>query len=276
MTAHADNRFSPDDLDRLRRETFVGAIDYHPQLGSTNDRALELAGDLDSEFPLLVLTESQTAGRGRGSNQWWASEGALTFSIMLATDVATLPTERWPQVSLTVGLAISEALESLLARGVPPTSQTTLPPVQLKWPNDVYVEGRKICGVLVEVPRTKKKRLLVGIGINVNNSLATAPDELQQRATSLLDLTGRPLPLTDVLVEVLKRLEQRLNPTKLWNAEAAAGWRKRCFLTDKTLRIDNGTRQSTGTCAGIDDQGALLLNVNDQQEKHLAGVITLL
>lgn len=276
MTSRDYNRFSPADLDRLRHETFVGAIDYHPQLGSTNDRALELADDSTREFPLLVLTESQTAGRGRGSNQWWASEGALTFSILLATDVATLPTERWPQVSLTVGLAISEALETLLARGVPPTSQATLPPVQLKWPNDVYLEGRKICGVLVEVPRTKKKRLLIGIGINVNNSLGDAPDELQQTATSLLDLTGRPLSLTDVLVEVLKRLEQRLDPANLWNAEAATGWRRRCFLTGKPLQIDNGTRQSTGTCTGIDDDGALLIDVDDQQEKHLAGVITVL
>lgn len=276
MTSLANNRFSSADLDRVRNETFVSAIDFHSQLGSTNDRAIELADDSARDFPLLVLTESQTAGRGRGSNQWWASEGALTFSILLATDVATLPTERWPQVSLTVGLAISEALEALLARGVPPTSQATLPPVQLKWPNDVYVEGRKICGVLVEVPRTKKKRLLVGIGINVNNALANAPNELQQTATSLLDLTSRPLPLTDVLVEVLQRLEQRLDPANLWNTEAATGWRKRCSLTGKTLQIDNGTRQSTGTCTGIDDDGALLLNVNGQQEKHLAGVITVL
>lgn len=265
--------FLPPDLDRIAEQPFVNHVDYHPQLGSTNDRAMELANRPDEEFPLLVLTESQTAGRGRGSNVWWASGGALTFSVMLATDAAQLPTERWPQVSLTVGLAVCEALEEILARGVPTTSLDALPAVQLKWPNDVYIEGRKICGVLAEVPPGSSDKLLLGIGININNSLSDAPAEIQQRATSLSDLTGQQYPLPDVLIEVLQKLEQRLRPTHLWTDQVLTGWRKRCYLTGKQIQIDNGTRQSTGICQGIEDRGALLLEVDGQVEKHLAGVI---
>jgi len=269
-----DNQFSPTDLERIVSETFVAQVDYHETVGSTNDRALEFSHAAEDQFPLLVLAESQTAGRGRGANQWWSSCGALTFSVLLATEAAGLPTERWPQVSLTVGLAVCEALEELLARGVPTTSLAVLPMVSLKWPNDVYIEGRKICGVLVEAPPDRQGRLLLGIGVNVNNSVNNAPDELQSTATALCDLTGRHVALTDVLIEVLKRLAERLQPSDLWNAQVREGWRRRCFLTGQKIRVDLGVRQSEGVCRGIDDDGALLLDAEGQVERHFAGVVT--
>ena len=76
-----------------------------------------------------------------------------------------------------------------------------------------------------------------------------------------------------MLIEVLKRLEQRLSPANFWTDQVLTGWRSRCYLTGKQIQIDNGTRQSTGICQGIDDCGALLLEVDGQVEKHLAGVI---
>jgi len=270
----SNNQFSPTDLQRIVAETFIARIDFHQEIGSTNDRALELAHEAEDPFPLLVLAESQTAGRGRGTNQWWSSNGALTFSILLATDVAGLPTERWPQVSLTVGLAVCEALEELLARGVPAASLETLPPVQLKWPNDVTIEGRKICGVLIEVPRGRTDRLLIGIGLNVNNSVENAPEELQGTATALCDLTGRQFVITDVLIEILKHLAERLQTSDLWNDAVRDGWRKRCLLTGQKIRIDLEVRQAEGVCRGIDDDGALLLDVGRKVERHFSGVVT--
>ena len=121
------NQFSPTDLERIVDETLIAHVDYHLAIGSTNDRALELTQQDDALYPLLVLAEAQTSGRGRGSNLWWSSSGALTFSVLLATEAAGLPTERWPQVSLTVGLAVCEALEELLARGVPPPATQRSP-----------------------------------------------------------------------------------------------------------------------------------------------------
>ncbi len=267
------NQFSPTDLERIVAETFVAHVDHHQEIGSTNDRALELTRQDDALYPLLVLAETQTSGRGRGSNLWWSSSGALTFSVLLATEAAGLPTERWPQVSLTVGLAVCEALEELLARGVPTTSHATLPEVKLKWPNDVYLEDRKICGILVEVPRGRPGRLLLGIGINVNNSVDKAPAELQSTATSLSDLTGRQYRLTDVLVLVLQQLSKRIEPAELWNAQILAGWRQRCLLTGQKIQVDLGEQQTSGTCRGIDDDGALLVDVGKKTERCLAGVV---
>lgn len=267
--------FSSDELYRIVAETFVAAVDHHPQLGSSNDRAAKLLSDPQANFPLLVLTDSQTAGRGRGCNVWWSSDGALTFSLALATDVANLPAQRWPQVSLTAGLAVCEALEQILTRGVPAQSASNLPKTQLKWPNDVYLTGQKICGILVEAPPTAPGKLIVGIGINVNNSVEGAPAEVQQLATSLVDLTGQSYRLADVLIEVLKQLALRLEPDHLWSAEVLDGWRSRCFLSDKRIEIDNGTRKALGICRGIDESGALLLEAGGQVEKHLAGTIML-
>ena len=258
-----ENQFLPHDLRQIVVETFVEHVDYHEEIGSTNDRAFELADSDDDQFPLLVLASSQTAGRGRGPNRWWAGNGALTFSVLLATETAQLPAQRWPQVSLTVGLAVCEALEELLARGVPPAELSTLPAVRLKWPNDVYIEGRKICGILVEVPRDRTGRLLLGVGINVNNSVEQASADLQVTATSLLDLTGRRLSLVDVLVQVLQQLSVRLQPIDLWTAAVRDGWRRRCLLTGRRVQVDLGVRQTVGTCRGIDDEGALLVDVDD-------------
>ncbi len=268
------HQFSPDDRVQIVAVTFIQHLDYHRQIGSTNDRAMELAKQPNESFPLLVLAESQRTGRGRGTNVWWSSGGALTFSVVLATEAAQLPPERWPQVSLIVGLAVCEALQELLSRGVPTTSLDALPAAQVKWPNDVYIEGRKICGILVEVPPNLPGKLILGIGINVNNSVDDAPEEIQQLATSLRDLTGQHYSLTDVLVKVLQQLGERLQTHALWTKEVVSGWRERCFLTGKSIQVDNGTRHSTGKCLGIDETGALLLDVDGQIEKHLAGVIT--
>lgn len=270
------NCFRSQDLRAIRSETFVEAIDFLPRLGSTNDRAIELMASSGTAYPLLVLTESQTAGRGRGANVWWSGRGALTFSIVLATDANQLPTESWPQVSLTAGLAVCEALEELLSQGVPPASLSSLPTVQLKWPNDVYLEGRKICGILVEVPPKSSGKLLVGIGINVNNSTENAPPSIQTLATSLTDATGQQFALTEVLIHVLRRLSKRLQPGEFWNADVLNGWRQRCYLSHKSIEIDNGARQVQGFCRGIDDGGALQLEVNGEIQQHLAGVIKLL
>ena len=80
-----DGQFTDADLDKITRSTFVKQVEFHQAINSTNDRALQIAGKLSHESPLLVLAESQTDGRGRGANLWWARRGALTFSLVLQT-----------------------------------------------------------------------------------------------------------------------------------------------------------------------------------------------
>ncbi len=260
--------FTPDDLARIQRETFIERCEYHAEIESTNTRALELCRRGEADDMLLVLADRQTAGRGRRNNQWWADEGALTFSLILATDSANLPAnlpvERWPQASLTTGLAVCEAVSNLL-----PTAE-----VALKWPNDVYLRRRKVCGILIEIPPEKPDALVVGIGINVNNSLAGAPAELRRSATSLTDCTGLDHDRSDVLILVVQQLQLELARLARGDASLAERWRRLCHLRGKQVELLAGERRYAGRCGGIGPDGGLILETDAGSTSFFGGVIT--
>lgn len=257
------SNFTADELRRLERQTFVQRIEFHDQLDSTNNLALELARQDDVELPLLVLTEQQTAGRGRGSNRWWAARGALTFSILVETVRQQLPPATWPRISLSAGLAVCEALS-----GLAPAAD-----LRLKWPNDVFLDGGKLCGILVEAPSGQLDRLVIGVGINVNNSFAAAPEELRSLATSLYDSTQEVRNLAEVLMQVLLRIERRLRSVRDGDTDLTNAWRDRCLLKCSFVRLRTGDRLVEGRCSGIDDDGALLIATSNGLTRHLAGVV---
>jgi BirA family biotin operon repressor/biotin-[acetyl-CoA-carboxylase] ligase len=215
------------------------------------------------DMPFLVVAEEQSAGRGRGSKAWWSAPGALTFSAVLDARSHGLQPTRFPLVSLAAGLAVCEAL-----RDVVPGAAW-----QLKWPNDVFLNGRKASGLLVEVPGIRPGRMVVGIGINVNNSLDSAPTELQSIATSLVDATGSPQGRTDVLIGVLQRLDLSLAQLADDEARLLERWRELCLLTGRTVLVRSGVEEALGRCRGIDDQGALLLETPAGLQRIASGVV---
>jgi BirA family biotin operon repressor/biotin-[acetyl-CoA-carboxylase] ligase len=253
----------PIDADRICRETFVAAVEAHDELPSTNNLALELAGRDDVPCPLLVVAKRQTAGRGRGHNAWWSSDGALTFSLLLDTSRLELRQASWPQASLATGLAVFEALREF-APGEP---------FGLKWPNDVFLRQRKVCGVLVESPQPAGGRLVVGVGINVNNSFDAAPDDVRWRAISLLDAAGSEFGLTDVLVGVLRSLEGCYRDVAARPRQLAERWRAACILRGRSVRINLGSRLVEGSCLGIDEQGALVVQTGEGPERCFGGIV---
>jgi BirA family biotin operon repressor/biotin-[acetyl-CoA-carboxylase] ligase len=249
---------------QICQETFINAVEFHAEIGSTNDRALDLAAsDLPLELPLLIWGLKQTAGRGRGSNRWWATEGALTFTVVLDTKALTLPMEKWPLVSLTTGLAVSAAVQELIPHAE----------LGLKWPNDVFLYDRKVCGILVEIPPKQSGKLVIGIGINVNNSLTDAPDEFKSRATALCDVSNRIWELSGVLVTVLKQLEEHLKQLSDNDPTLAERWHGTCYLRGRTVQHSVGDRLVTGVCQGVDRQGALLLQTETGLIRVVGGVI---
>lgn len=187
--------------ERLRTETFVLGVEHHAEIASTNDRAMELCADVELPVPFLVSADHQTAGRGRGANRWWSSDGAILFSVIVNAAEYRLPESRWPQISLTAGAAVCQTLQVLLG---PATS------VGLKWPNDVWLNGRKAAGILVEIPAARRGRLVIGVGLNVNNSFESAPSELLKLATSMRDETGIESDRHEVLVRLLGQLDADL------------------------------------------------------------------
>jgi BirA family biotin operon repressor/biotin-[acetyl-CoA-carboxylase] ligase len=168
-----------------------------------------------------------------------------------------------PQLSLVAGLSVCEALAFWAPGGE----------VRLKWPNDVLLGRRKICGILVESPARPQHRCVIGIGLNVNNSLSEAPEEVRQRAVSLADATGQRWDVTDVLMGVLRQLEisfAHFSDGRLRLSDASRPW---CGLTGKRIAVAAGKRWVEGVCAGIDDGGALRVRTRESEQRLFSGVV---
>ena len=252
------------DTDRLLAETFVRNVEWLDEVGSTNDRALAISVDPLVETPYLIGADRQSAGRGRGANQWWGAEGSLMFSVVVEMSSLTLTPADWPLFSLLTGLAISETLSTFL-----PAAN-----VGLKWPNDVWLEGRKVSGILIEQCERQSDRLVVGIGLNVNNSFEDAPQELKGIATSILDAAGGAVfSRTDVLITFLSRWRILTEQLARSDLNLAERWSRLCVLSGHPVKITTGNQEAVGVCTGIDADGALLLRTAFTVERHYAGTV---
>ena len=249
---------------RILARTFIEYVEYHPALESTNTLALELRDELHPRCPALILTDQQTTGRGRGRHRWWSSAGSLTCSVVLDVDQHGPAPESRPLVALAAGLAVRSVVADLL----PGHTVTT------KWPNDVLISDQKVSGILSEQHSTDSGSIFViGIGLNVNNSTATAPDDVRLRATSVFDQTGQSHDLTDTLIQLLGKLQSVLDRLKQNPVEIAREAAQFNRLTGSQTTIQTPTETLTGRCTGIADDGAILLNVEGTIREIRAGTV---
>lgn len=216
-------------------------------VGSTNDEVRELARNGAREG-LVLLAETQTAGRGRRGAAWFSPPGkSLAFSVLLRP-----PEERalWPRLALAAGLSVVEAIESFgLCAGI-------------KWPNDVWIGHRKVAGILSE---SGPDFVVIGIGLNVKNT--EFPAEVAEIATSMEADGDLDLSPADVLSAIVKRLALRRTQIGTDYAALISAVQKWCILTGKhvTLRTAGGTK--SGLVEGIAAGGELLLRTESGLEK---------
>lgn len=246
---------------KLRQNGWVQHIVYAPSMPSTNDFALGLAADRSLATPALVATTAQTAGRGRGANRWWSAPGSLTFSLILDLP-ESLDAACRSQLALVAGLGIRDAV----ARWTPGSPQ-------VKWPNDVYLDHRKISGILIEASAARPLRAVVGVGVNVNNSLAAAPAEVRQRATSLCDLLGHSVEIADVLAATLEHFHRRLDRWLAAPESLADDWSPHCLLTGRAVAIESGGQRIEGRCEGIGRSGELRVQTLSGLTTCMSGVV---
>lgn len=175
--------------------------------GSTNDRAKDfLARYLaDSHpvtnalFPRLEIAETQTGGRGQGNHRWWSPPGGIYLTLTARWSDFRLTREENVEFSLRVARAVAETVtEELAEREIE---------ADVKPPNDVYVGGRKIAGILIESPNPEF--VVVGMGINANRSALEAPEDIRGRVTSLIDWTGRKIDRPIFVKRLITRLLAR-------------------------------------------------------------------
>ena len=257
-TDHADTL----DLARVTQECWIERVHFFERIDSTNNAALAHAARQATSMPELFIAEQQTGGRGRGGNQWWSSQGALTWSVLTGT--LGVPLQTLPRVSLTMGLAIAEAVE-----------QFATGDVTLKWPNDVFLNDRKVAGILLELTARAEPRLVIGVGLNVNNSIHHAPAELRQSATSLVDQRQPPAPLdrTAVLLACLQSIERCLDRFLAADASLPDAWRARSLLSGRQVRVATPRATLEGLCEGIADDGGLVVATPQGSQVVYGGVI---
>ena len=244
------------------RETFVADVAWLQEIDSTNSYIAR--GNVAAhQLPWLVVAEQQTAGRGRERNQWWSGPGALTFSLALRPSALHLPSEKWPLLSLAVGVAVREVL----------AVNYGLNDVRVKWPNDVYANQKKICGILIESHPYDPLTLIIGIGLNVNNSVRNAPDEILVLATSMADELGRDESIREVLKEVLMSIKKQIEQVSLDSQTVIDRHRESCYLTGKFIELRAGATEVSGHCLGIDDDGALRMQTVTGVQRFHAGSV---
>ncbi len=263
MTATADLI----DADRLRTLIPGVRVEYHASLRSTQDLAHQLAADPATKLPLLVVAEEQTAGRGRGTNRWWTGGGSLAMTLV----VNPTQWESGPQVLPQRSVAVAVAIVDAIAASVLASEQFALDGLGIHWPNDVFVDGRKVAGILVDVLAGGAH--IIGVGLNVNNSLQGAPEEVQSRATTLFELTGRKFDRTEVLATLVQELDQALR--SCGEAPEAFGQRfdSLCLQRGSELTIESAGKTTQGMCVGIDHDGALLLQTRAGEQRFYSGVL---
>jgi BirA family biotin operon repressor/biotin-[acetyl-CoA-carboxylase] ligase len=272
-------------LRKILEESFVADVEHHAVIGSTSDRAIQRAAFQPLKLPLLILADHQTAGRGRGSNRWWTGPGSLAFSLLLGPDLAGLSgaaacgesvgwasqpvqqelagaggSRRSALVSLAAGVAVVEALAPLA-----PGHE-----IGIDWPNDVMLDGRKLAGILIEVLSDGK--LVIGIGINTNNTAGDAPEEVRPRVVTLRDVTGQEHDSTELLISILRQLQRQLIDLGVAPETVAVRTHELCLQRGKRLQIVQGNAQLEGRCLGIAADGALLLEIDGKPQALYSGV----
>jgi len=234
---------------------FVRTTVAYGVVDSTSDRAADLLhGGLDA-LPLVVWAKSQTRGRGRGSHQWWSDAGSLTFTLAIDPAAHGLTVAHEPKLALATAVAVIEALREL---------ELGRPSIGIRWPNDLEADGLKLGGFLPErLDTAHGHRILIGIGLNVQTSLADAPSDVRTMATSLAALHGGQLDeqvLPRLLPAILGQFESVLGPLVEGDPELLARWNRLDLLRDRWVRVDLGTHVVAGWGRGIDIDGAFCLD----------------
>lgn len=217
-------------------------------VGSTNAEALSLARE--GRAPVWVAARAQTAGRGRRGRAWSTERGNLAASFALTTSVD-------PAVAATLGFVAGLALEQALRQVAASLSPRTARP-ELKWPNDLIVDGRKLAGILLEADTLPDRRLAVAVGVGVN--VVSAPDGLPYPATSLAERGDRIG--AEELFEALA--DTFVTWLDTWNdgeglAAIRKAWMARAAGLGSQVEVDLGTRRLKGRFESLDDRGRMVL-----------------
>lgn len=249
---------------RLNTKRLGNSIEILDETDSTNREAMRQAESGAAEG-LVIIADSQREGRGRLGRSWFTSgHDSLAMSVLLRPEMQP---EHVPQLSLLTAVAAQRALNRFV------------PALRIKWPNDLLLRGAKLAGILTEM-RAEPGRVhavVLGIGINIRKPDGGWPESITQRVTDMTTAAGREISRLEIAAAVINELDQcyaeylahgfALIREWWWEAHAASG---------RTVRAHGESGYVEGIAEALDEDGALLLRVNGEVRRFVAGDIELI
>lgn len=238
-------------------------IVYLDKTTSTNDIAKKL-GDEGEKEGLIVISEEQTKGRGRMGRKWSTHKGdAIAMTLLLRPNI---PPKDAPSITPLLALSIVEGIKD--ATGIE---------CGIKWPNDVVLDGKKLCGILTEMKLlgAKINYIAAGIGININQSVFE--DEISDIATSLKRFSGLDLNRANILGEILNSLEKNYEKFKTNGISAfIKKLKKYSVLIGQRVKIELTSENIEGKVVDMGDEGSLIIiDDNGKLKKVISGEVSL-
>ncbi len=235
----------------LKTQWIGRELRYHETTGSTNEDVVSLLEEGAKEG-VLVVAGSQSRGRGRRGRDWQSPPDTNIYMTLglrpkFAPDMA-------PAVTLVMALAVVKALEECCGQDS-----------QIKWPNDIVINGKKVCGILTEMSLLGGAihHVIIGVGINVNG--AEFPEEIRQTATSLCMEKGEKMPRAFIVAKTMEYFEAFYE--KFLQTQDMSGLKEAytAYLVnvDKKVRVLDPGQEFEGVAQGIDDKGQLLVQKDD-------------
>ncbi len=245
-----------DGIKQYLHATWMGTrIVYEEEMESTNLRAKMIA-DENVMSGTLVVAKRQTAGRGRLGRNWSSPEGNAYFTLIVKPDIAI---EQISQITVVAALALSQSLAAM-----------TELDIKIKWPNDIVVSSRKLCGILAEtkIMDNDLKYVIVGIGVNVNQM--QFEDAICDMATSLVNETGKVMDVAKLIAGFVNCFEVYYEQFLQSNDLSLLSdlYNQRLVHMDQSVRVI-GEDEMIGVARGIDNTGALLLEMEDGEIRHV-------
>ncbi len=255
-------------IDSLLTSGVIASFDHQSTLPSTNSTALDWLNThrgserveiIGSQLPRLVIADSQTAGRGRLGRTWQAQQDGLAFSLVLSGCEELL--------SIAVGVAIAETIEHLAA------------PLRcgLKWPNDVWINGKKVAGTLIErvdLPSQRHDGPLVAVVIGIGLNVGSSPNLSESETTSICEATGKWITRSAMLSELIPAVIDTVQRCQTDRDECLDAFRHRCALTGEMIRCSIDGQVVEGRCEGISLNGEMRIHTESGERVCRSGEVS--
>jgi len=234
-------------------------LHYFEKTGSTNEDAFQL-GAAGAPEGTVVIAESQSTGRGRLQRVWHSPPHANIYTSILLRP--SFEAARAPQISIAAGVAVAETLNAYCGGRA-----------ELKWPNDVLIGGKKICGILAQMKILDKKIdfVVVGIGINVNLRYEQFPDDIQKIATSLAVEAGCEISRPEVIIRLYENLTKWYKQLLICGFEPVRrAWLGMTPMIGKPVQVMFHQEVISGTASGLHEDGSLVLQTDSKQTLYVS------